>query len=147
MGGTVAYQVLSPRPGEYHRLYPGNGHYRARGAPNRVPRADRPAQDYVDRSEAAGAEHPRHLRADWWLWSDGSPPGGIACNEVIRLLPAYHAQNLKPTLAEKISIHLDECTKCGPAYERKVAAKQEVAHIQCCGGHHAQRAHGRTSIG
>lgn len=88
-----------------------------------------------------------YVSTDRWLGSDGFPPGGIACNEVMRLLPAFHARKLEPTLAQKVSIHLDECPQCGPAYEQMVAAKRTVAHVRCCGGHHDRMTHGRKSIG
>lgn len=88
-----------------------------------------------------------YVAADLWLWSDGSPPGGIACSDVMRLLPAYRARKLKLEMAEKVSAHLENCPRCGPAYEQMADASSAVANVHCCGRHHHQRAHGRTSIG
>lgn len=42
--------------------------------------------------------------------------GGIACSEVMRLLPDYREEKLGAVLSEKIAAHLAECPKCGPMY-------------------------------
>lgn len=42
--------------------------------------------------------------------------GGIACSEVMRLLPDYREKKLGSVLSEKITAHLGECPKCGPIY-------------------------------
>ena len=41
------------------------------------------------------------------------PYGGIACVEVVRLMPRYRANELSADLAEKIQIHLARCPECG----------------------------------
>jgi hypothetical protein len=41
------------------------------------------------------------------------PYGGIACAEVMRLMPRYRAQQLSADVAERIQIHLAKCPKCG----------------------------------
>jgi len=88
-----------------------------------------------------------YVAADRWLWPEKSPPGGIACSEVGPLLPAYCEQELEPTLAEKVTVHLDACPECGPAYEKMVAGKTETAHAECCRGHHGRSLHQQASIG
>jgi hypothetical protein len=41
------------------------------------------------------------------------PYGGIACVEVVRLMPRYRANELSADLAEKIQVHLAQCPECG----------------------------------
>ena len=39
--------------------------------------------------------------------------GGIACSEVMRLMPRYRARELSAELTRKIQIHVAECPRCG----------------------------------
>ncbi len=55
----------------------------------------------------------------WWLSGDYRY-GGIACSEVMRLLPKYHAGELDAQLSRQIAIHLEQCPDCGPAYRRMI---------------------------
>lgn len=41
------------------------------------------------------------------------PFGGIACAEVVRLMPRYRAKQLSADVAERIQIHLAKCPECG----------------------------------
>lgn len=41
------------------------------------------------------------------------PYEGIACAEVMRLMPRYRTQPLNAEVAEKIRIHLAHCPECG----------------------------------
>jgi hypothetical protein len=43
----------------------------------------------------------------------GQPYGGIACAEVMRLMPRYRAKQLSAEIAERIQIHLARCPECG----------------------------------
>lgn len=45
--------------------------------------------------------------------SPAQPYGGIACAEVMRLMPRYRAQQLNAEVTEKIRIHLAHCSDCG----------------------------------
>ena len=46
-------------------------------------------------------------------WSSPQRYGGIACGEVMRLMPRYRARELSTELTQKIQIHLAECPRCG----------------------------------
>ena len=57
--------------------------------------------------------------ANWWLSEAAECRyGGIACSEVMRLLPDYREKKLGAVLSKKIAAHLGECLKCGPMYRR-----------------------------
>ncbi len=43
----------------------------------------------------------------------GHPYGGIACADVVRLMPRYRAKELNAEIAERIQIHLARCPECG----------------------------------
>ncbi len=43
----------------------------------------------------------------------GQPYGGIACAEVIRLMPRYQAQELSAEMVGRIQLHLARCPECG----------------------------------
>ncbi len=53
----------------------------------------------------------------FWLLQPGEYHfGGIACSEVMSLLPDYRANKLPAELKEKVSLHLAKCPECGPHY-------------------------------
>jgi hypothetical protein len=46
--------------------------------------------------------------------------GGIACSEVMPLLPEYRVGKLDPELTRQITVHLEKCPNCGPMYRRMI---------------------------
>jgi hypothetical protein len=86
-----------------------------------------------------------YVAGQWWHQPTEHHFGGIACSEVMRLLPDYRANKLDAELARRISIHLEKCPNCGPAYRRATSAKAGTAHV-----HHADARegslHGRTVL-
>ena len=54
-----------------------------------------------------------YLASQHWPRSSEQRYGGIACAEVMRLMPRYRARELSAELTQKIQIHLAECPQCG----------------------------------
>jgi hypothetical protein len=42
--------------------------------------------------------------------------GGLACGEVMELLPDYQAKRLSAELSHKVTLHLRQCPDCGPTF-------------------------------
>lgn len=42
--------------------------------------------------------------------------GGLACSEVMELLPDYQARRLSAKLSRQVTIHLRQCPDCGPRF-------------------------------
>jgi len=42
--------------------------------------------------------------------------GGLACREVMELLPDYRAKRLSAELSRKVTLHLRQCPDCGPRF-------------------------------
>ena len=52
------------------------------------------------------------------LGPSGDPrPGGLACEEVEKLTPAYAKGQLDPATREKVRRHVAVCPRCGPMFK------------------------------
>jgi hypothetical protein len=48
-----------------------------------------------------------------WIRADRPPRyGGLACSEVMQLMPDYRSHRLGEALAAKVAIHLEKCPHC-----------------------------------
>lgn len=54
----------------------------------------------------------------WSLRVKSSPPWGVVCNEVARLLPEYLAQRLSRDKADQVAKHLESCPHCAALRDR-----------------------------
>lgn len=59
--------------------------------------------------------------ARWLLKSTEYRFGGIACSDVVPLFRDYYQERLGDELTRKVSLHLEQCPHCGPAYRHMAA--------------------------
>ncbi len=65
-----------------------------------------------------------YLAKEWFDQPREYHFGGIACSEVMPLLPDYRAGKLDELLRNQVSEHLDKCPNCGPMYRRMLDEMQ-----------------------
>jgi hypothetical protein len=80
-----------------------------------------------------------YLAGRWLIGPTEYDYGGIACSEVMPLMPKYRAEQLPARQMGQIAVHLSECPKCGPAYDRMVGAAAGTAHSHSA--HGGRRSH------
>jgi hypothetical protein len=65
-----------------------------------------------------------------WLWGVREYDyGGIVCSQVVPLFRDYHAKSLDVETSRKIAVHLEQCSQCGPAYQRLVEKMDSVVRL------------------
>ncbi len=70
--------------------------------------------------------------------------GGIACGEVMRLLPDYRANKLDVGQHKQISTHLEKCPNCGSMHRHVVPGTAGGTHVLRGDGQESS-SHGRTA--
>lgn len=52
----------------------------------------------------------------WWGTSDDTPPGGITCAEVEKLLELFARGQLEASLQQRVRTHASQCPRCEPRF-------------------------------